>query len=135
VVVYITRRIRFAASHYLKSPNLTEEENNACYGVCTNVHGHNYNLFVTLKGKADPKTGLLLHLTELDDIIETNLTSKVDHQSLNDVEELKDIIPSLENLIVRFWDLLNSKLPAGLLDEIKLEETENNSVIYRGETA
>lgn len=125
----------FAASHRLHCHQLTDEENVRIFDKCNNLrgHGHNYNLFVTLSGTPDPITGMIINLVELKDIITRIIMDKVDHKHLNfDVDEFKKLNPTVENMVIVFWDWLKDKLPAGLLYEIKLYETENNIAIYRG---
>ena len=131
--VELTRREHFSAAHRLYLNHLSEEENVKRFDKCVNIHGHNYELFVTLKGKIETKEGLFINLTELKDIILEAVVNKVDHRYLNDLDEFKDIPPTVENMTVVFWDWIQEKLPEGLLHEVKVIETENNSAIYRGE--
>ena len=110
----LTRRLQFSASHRLHSPHLSEEENIRLYGICHNKygHGHNYELEVTIQGEPDPKTGLVMNLSELNTIVKKSLIDKVDHHHFNmDVPFMKDIIPSLENIAIAFWNVLDAELP------------------------
>jgi 6-pyruvoyltetrahydropterin/6-carboxytetrahydropterin synthase len=135
-MVYLTRRVTFSAAHRLWSERLTEEENYAVYDKCANPngHGHNYTLEVTVRGKPDPSTGMILNLTELKEATENAVIRWVDHKNLNyDVPWLEGIIPTAEMLTVAFWQRLEKALPAGLLYEVRLHETENNFAVYRGE--
>jgi len=135
-MVYLTRRVSFSASHRLWSKELSAEENLRLYEKCANPngHGHNYVLEVTVRGKPHPQTGMVLNLTELKDIINTNVVDWVDHKHLNlDVPWLEGSIPTTEVLVVKFWERLERAFPKGLLYEVKLHETENNSASYRGE--
>lgn len=135
-MVYLTRRTTFSASHRLWSPHLTDEENVALYDKCANPngHGHNYTLEVTVRGTPDPRTGMVLNLTDLKNVILTYVVNEVDHRHLNyDVPWLEDCIPTTEVLAVKFWERLERALPDGLLYEVKLYETEHNSASYRGE--
>ena len=135
-MVYITRKEVFSAAHRLNNPELSKEENMQIFDKCNNYwgHGHNYVIEVTVKGEPDPKTGYLVDLKRLKDILDENLISKVDHKHLNyDVTFLKGINPTLENMAVAFWKQLQDKIPAGVLYRIKLWETENNSVEYYGD--
>lgn len=137
-MIYITRKEHFNAAHKLHNPKWTEEQNNEVFGKCANPnwHGHNYNLFVTVKGEVNPDTGYSVNLKELSVIIRTHITDKLDHKNLNlDVPFLKDIMPSTENVAIAIWkellphvNALNCKLHS-----IKLFETENNYVEYFGE--
>ena len=135
-MVYLTRRTSFSASHRLWSEHLSEEENLALYEKCANPngHGHNYILEVTVKGTPNPRTGMVLNLTELKQGIHEQVVKWVDHKHLNyDVPWLEGSIPTTEVLVIKFWERLQRALPEGLLYEVKLYETENNIASYRGE--
>ncbi|MGZ4034974.1 MAG: 6-pyruvoyl trahydropterin synthase family protein [Bacteroidia bacterium] len=137
-MIYITRKEHFNAAHKLHNPNWTEEQNNEVFGKCANPnwHGHNYNLFVTVKGNVNPDTGYSVNLKELSVIIRTHITDKLDHKNLNlDVPFLKGLMPSTENVAIAIWKELSphvNKLDCKL-HCIKLYETENNYVEYFGE--
>lgn len=135
-MVYVTRREVFAASHILKNDSFSEEENKRVFGKCNNPngHGHNYELQVVVAGEVDPLTGYVIDLKILKDIIKNNVISKVDHKNLNiDVDFLNGINPTTENIAKGIWDQLVDKIPSGKLFSVKLSETENNFVEYRGE--
>ncbi|GBD06002.1 6-carboxy-5,6,7,8-tetrahydropterin synthase [bacterium HR20] len=135
-MVYITRRATFSASHRLHNPLLSDADNERIYDKCNNPrgHGHNYVLEVTVRGVPDPTTGYVLDLKLLRDIIEEHIIAKVDHRHLNeDVDFLRGIIPTAENLAWAFWRILEPHIPAGTLHSIKVYESENNFVEYRGE--
>ena len=134
--VYITRRETFAAAHRLFLPELSDEENYELYGKCSNPnwHGHNYTLEVVVAGFADSKTGFVLDIKKLKQIISENILEKVDHKNLNtETDFMKGIIPTSENLVIAIWDQLKDKIPNGKLYSVKLYETENNYFEYRGE--
>lgn len=135
-MVYVTRREVFSASHRLFNKNLSDEENEKLFGKCSNPngHGHNYVLEVVIAGEIDPLTGYVIDLSILKKIIHEHVISKVDHKNLNtDVEFLDGIIPSSENIAVGIWNQLVDKIPSGKLYSVKLYETENNYIEYRGE--
>ena len=135
-MVYLTRRATFSAAHRLWSNQLSDEENYALYEKCANPngHGHNYVLEVTIRGIPDPRTGMILNLTDMKRITEEQVISSVDHKHLNyDVPWLEGVIPTAELLVVAFWKRLQHGFPAGMLYEVKLHETENNIALYRGE--
>jgi 6-pyruvoyltetrahydropterin/6-carboxytetrahydropterin synthase len=134
--VYLKRRERFSASHRLHAEGLSLEENVKIYGKCNNKngHGHNYEMFVTVAAEIDRVTGMVLNLDDLKEIIGEAVIAKVDHKHLNhDVEFLKGINPTAENLVVAFWRELAPMLPPGSLYEVCLVETENNQVSYFGD--
>ena len=135
-MVYLTRRATFSASHRLWSKALSETENYTLYDKCANPngHGHNYILEVTVQGEPDPQTGMFINLSEIKQIINEQVVDWVDHKHLNyDVPWLEGIIPTTEMLVIKFWERLESSFPQGQLYEVKLQETENNYAIYRGE--
>ena len=135
-MVYLTRKEHFCASHRLFNPKFSDEKNFQIYGKCSypHGHGHNYELEVTVVGTPDESTGMILDLKNLSDIIRREITKKVDHRYLNiDVDFLQGIIPTAENLVRAFWEVLNSSIPHSKLYSIKLSETPNNYAEYRGE--
>lgn len=135
-MLYITRREVFSSAHRLHNTNLSDEENKTIFGKCNNPngHGHNYTLEVVVFGEIDPKTGYVVDLKQLKDIIIENVVKKVDHKHLNhDVDFLDGINPTTENFAIKIWDQLVDKIPAGKLHSIKLYETENNYIEYKGE--
>ena len=135
--IYITRRETFNAAHKLYQPNWTEEENNLVFGKCANKnwHGHNFTLFVTVKGVPNKETGFVMNLKTLSKIINTHVIESLDHKNLNlDVSYLTGIMASTENLAIAIWDRLANEITrnGGELAKIKLIETENNFVEYFG---
>jgi 6-pyruvoyltetrahydropterin/6-carboxytetrahydropterin synthase len=137
-MIYITRREHFNAAHKLYNPAWNEEKNAEVFGKCANPnwHGHNYNLFVTVKGKVNPDTGYSVNLKDLSSIIRIYITDKLDHKNLNlDVDFLKGLMPSTENVAIAIWKQLTPHIEAlnCKLHSIKLYETENNYVEYFGE--
>ena len=134
--VYVTRKMHFNAAHRLHTDQLSDSENAELYGPCNNVHGHghNYDLEVTVRGEPDPVTGMVIDLTELKSIINTHVIDKMDHKHLNhDVEMMRGIVPTAENIVVVIWNALKSHITGGELYEVKLYETPRNMAIYRGE--
>jgi 6-pyruvoyltetrahydropterin/6-carboxytetrahydropterin synthase len=136
-MVYITRRERFNAAHKLYNPEWTVEKNLEVFGKCSNPnwHGHNYDLYVTVKGEINPATGFVIDLKFLSKIIQTKIIDKVDHRNLNlDVDFMKDKLSSTEVLAITIWDELVTELKSQHceLHCVKLWETENNYVEYFG---
>ncbi len=135
-MLYVTRREVFSASHRLYNPDLTEQENENIFGKCNNLngHGHNYVLEVVVAGSINPVTGYVIDLKILKKIILEQVIAKVDHKNLNlDVDFLKNKIPTAENIAVGIWGELKDKIPSGKLYSVKIYETENNFVEYKGE--
>ncbi len=135
-MVYVTRRAHFSASHRLFNPTFSDQKNEAIFDKCNNVngHGHNYRLEVTVKGLPDPQTGYVIDLKVLARLIDDHIIDHVDHKHLNyDVDFLRGIIPTAENLAVCFWRILEPRISNGLLHSVKVFESDNNMVEYFGE--
>lgn len=134
-MVFITRRERFSSAHKLENKNLSTKENNDTFGSCYNMHGHNYELFVTVKGKVDPKTGFVANLKDLKKILKSHVISKLDHKLINEVNFMKDKIASTENVCIAIWEELYKPIKNKLNCElfcVKVLETENNIFEYFG---
>jgi len=132
---YITRKEHFNAAHRLYVDKWTEEHNTEVFGKCANKnwHGHNFTLFVTVKGEPDPDTGFIIDLKVLSELIKQKIIDKLDHNNLNmDVDFLKGIMPSIENIVMAIWQQLEPHIKGCKLHCIKLIETENNYVEYFG---
>ena len=135
-MVYVTRKAQFCAAHRLYNPNWTDEKNAAVFGKCNNPngHGHNYDIEVTVAGDPPRETGMVIDLKKLADIIEAEIIEKVDHKHMNvDVDFMRGCIPTAENMAMAFWKILEPKITEGRLVSIKLYESNNNVVEYRGE--
>ncbi len=134
-VVTVTRRLRFNAAHRVHNPALSDDENRALFGKCNNPnwHGHNYVLEVSVEGDVDPRTGYVVDLGALARVVEHEVIDHVDHRNLNlDVDFMRDVIPTSENIVVRCWQVLAPHLAPGRLARLRLWETENNYVEYDG---
>jgi len=132
----VKARLTFSAAHRLNNPEFDEEWNRRTYDKCDNPagHGHNYALTVSVRGKIDPETGMVIDLKRLKDIVRQQVIDRVDHRNLNeDVDFLRGVIPTAENLARCFWQELAPAIREGALYEVVLHETERNSVVYRGE--
>ena len=125
-MVYLTRKIEFSASHLYHNPAFTAEENRRVFGKCNNPngHGHNYVLEVTVGGEADPATGMVLNLKDLKALLEQEVMERMDHRFLNyEVAELAGQIPTLENIAIVIWKLLEPKIQQGRLHRVRLWES------------
>ena len=135
-MVYVTRKAGFSASHRLYNPSWSDEKNKTVFGKCNNPngHGHNYEIEVTVGGNPPGDTGMVIDLKKLADIIDRVIIERVDHKHMNqDVDFMQGVIPTAENLAVAFWKLLKPEIREGTLVSIKLRESYNNFVEYRGE--
>lgn len=139
--VYVTRTVEFNAAHRLYNPDFSAEENREIYGKCSNDHGHghNYELEITISGIVDQKTGFLLDMKELKEILDEEIMNRFDHKNLNfDIEEFRNTVPSTEILAITVWDILTIALQRYInkgitLHEVTIHETRKNSVRYLGE--
>ena len=136
-MVYLTRRETFNAAHRLYNNHWSEEQNDAVFGKCANKnwHGHNYTLFVTVKGEPNPDTGFIVNVKDLSLLIKEKVVDKLDHTNLNlDVDFIpKNIHPTTENLVKIIWQQLQPFITECQLHSIKLYETENIYAEYFGE--
>ncbi len=136
-MIYITRREHFNAAHKLYREEWSLEENKEIFGKCSNPnwHGHNYVLFVTVKGHPDPTTGFVVDLKKLSIIIKTQVIEDLDHKNINlDVAWMQGKMASTEILAVEIWNRLESEINSMgcKLHSVKIYETENNFVEYFG---
>ena len=134
-MVYLTRKEHFCASHRLFNPQFSDQKNLEVYGKCAypNGHGHNYEIEVTVVGDPAGDTGMIMDLKKLSDLIEAEILVRVDHRHLNfDVDFLRGIIPTAENIAIAFWNILLPKVTTGKLYSIKVYETPDNFAEYRG---
>lgn len=134
---YVTRRERFSAAHRLFRQEWDNEKNMEVFGPCSNPnwHGHNYVLYVTVKGEIDPKTGFVLNIKDLSKIIRKHVVDKIDHKNMNtEVDFMKGKLASTENLAVAIWEELENPIRemGKHLHKIKITETENNFVEFYG---
>jgi 6-pyruvoyltetrahydropterin/6-carboxytetrahydropterin synthase len=136
IMVYLTRMEHFNAAHKLYNPAWSKEKNDEVFGKCANDnwHGHNYDLYVTVKGDPDNDTGFLVDVKKLSVIIKEHVIEKVDHRNLNiDVDFMKGKMCSSENLAVGIWEQLQPQMPASVqLHCVKLYETPRIYVEYFG---
>src|ERR1035438_5257490 len=135
-MVYLTRKAEFSAAHLYHNPELSAEENRRVFGKCNNPngHGHNYTLEVTVKGAVDPKSGFVVDLKELKDIMSREVLDALDHRFLNkEAAEFFDLIPTTENLAISIWQRLAPKLKAAQLHRVRVYETSDLFVDFYGE--
>lgn len=135
--IYITRRETFNAAHKLWREDWSEEKNWEVFGKCSNKnwHGHNFSLYVTVKGVPSEDTGFVINLKDLSAILQRDVIEALDHKNLNlDVPFLKGFLASTENVAIQIWDRIKEPIAqaGGELVKIKLVETENNYVEYFG---
>lgn len=135
-MVYLTRKAEFSASHYYHNPEFTPEENQRIFGKCNNPHGHghNYTLEVTVKGNVDQRSGFVVDLKELKEIMNREVIDAMDHRFLNkEVADFQDQIPTTENLAISIWRRLQPKLNLAELHRVRVYETPDLFVDFYGE--
>ncbi|HWR37212.1 MAG TPA: 6-carboxytetrahydropterin synthase [Clostridia bacterium] len=135
-MIYLTRKCEFSASHHYHNPEFTAEENRRIFGKCNNLHGHghNYALEVTVKGEIDDRTGFVIDLKDLKEVLNSEIVEAMDHRYLNkEVPEFATAIPTTENIAIAAWKRIHSKLTVARLHRVRLYETPDLFVDYYGE--
>ena len=128
--------MRFNAAHRVHNPELSDEENQRLFGKCNNPnwHGHNYVLEVSVAGQIEQRTGYVMDLSKLRDVVEREVISRADHRNMNiDVDFMRGVIPTAENIVVQCWRVIAPLVTPARLTRLRLWETENNYVEYAGE--
>ncbi len=135
-MIYLTRKAEFSASHYYHNPTFTPEENQRVFGKCSNLngHGHNYTLEVTVKGAVDERTGFVVDLKQLKDVLQMEVLEAMDHRHLNkEVPEFANQIPTVENLAVVIWKRIAPKLKVAKLHRVRVYESDDLFADFLGE--
>jgi 6-pyruvoyltetrahydropterin/6-carboxytetrahydropterin synthase len=126
----------FNAAHRVHNPALTDDENLALFGKCNNPnwHGHNYIMEISVKGTVDPRTGYVIDLAQVKQIVQQEIIEQIDHRNINlEVGFMEGSIPTTENIAIAAWRVLRGKLAPATLHRIRLWETENHYVEYFGD--
>jgi len=136
-MIFITRKEHFSAAHKLVIKDWSEEKNEEVFGKCANPnwHGHNYTVYVTVKGEPNAQTGFLENLKLISELINKHVVEKMDHKNVNlDVDFMQGIMPTTENITIAIWNQLQPHINAlnCELHCVKLQETENNFAEYFG---
>jgi 6-pyruvoyltetrahydropterin/6-carboxytetrahydropterin synthase len=134
-VVTVTKRVTFNAAHRVHNPALSDAENQSLFGKCNNPnwHGHNYVLEVSVTGPVEEKTGYVMDLGAIKRVVQEEVVGKMDHRNLNlEVDFMRGINPTTENIVVACWRVLEPKIRPNRLTRLRLIETENNYVEYEG---
>ena len=137
-MIQVSKKYELAASHRLCNPDWDDKRNTEVYGKCSNHqgHGHNYLLEVTLRGKPDRKTGELTNLDEVDKVVRQQIIDRFDHKNLNeDTPEFKELIPTVENMVKVFWELMIGRFGQAELVRVAVWETEKTYAEYFGPIA
>ena len=133
-LAYTTRRFAFSAGHRYHVAQWSADDNARAFGRLTVPHGHNYTLDVSVRGPIDERTGYVVDLAVLKRLVEERVVDKIDHKNFNlDVDFMRGVIPTSENIIVAIWRQLDEAIRPGKLVRLVLWETPNNYVEYTGE--
>lgn len=136
--VQLSRKIYFSSAHRYHNPTWSAEKNREIFGPCNNPHGHghNYELEVTLSGPVDPDTGMVINLTDLDQILKEEIMNPLDHRHLNhEVDYFRENVPTTEAIAIFCWNQIDRALPTSLkLVKVRLHENSDLFVDYYGET-
>ena len=136
-MIYLTRRERFSAAHRMFRQEWSDEKNLEVFGKCSNPnwHGHNYELFVTVKGELSENQGFVMNISALKQIILEKIIQKIDHKNINlEVDFMEGKIATAENLAITIWNQLKPFIEekGAKLHCVRINETENNSIEYYG---
>lgn len=135
-MIYLTRKCEFSASHYYHNPALSADENRRLFGKCNNPngHGHNYTLEVTVKGELDPRSGFVMDLKDLKELLTREVLDAFDHRFLNkEVAEFAEQMPTTENIAIAVWKRLEPKLSGARLHRVRVYETQDLFADFYGE--
>lgn len=135
-MILLTRKAEFSSSHYYWISAWSDAENARVFGKCANRngHGHNYTLEVTVAGEIDPKTGFVVDLKELKDVMEREVVSVYDHRHLNlEVPEFAKALPTTENIAIAIWKRLEGKIKGAKLHRVRVYEMTDLFADYYGE--
>ena len=126
--VRITRRATFAAGHVLCRPEWSDEMNRAAFGEDVHEHGHSYVIEVTVGGAVDPDTGMVVNLSRVDEVLQREFITAVDHRNLNrDVDFMQGVLPTAENIALAAFNRLEPAFKPARLLKVRVVESENNS--------
>ena len=135
-MIRVTRKVEFSAAHFYHNPNLSAEENRRLFGKCNNPHGHghNYTLEVTVAGEVDERSGFVIDLKLLKELMNREVIDSLDHRHLNEeVPEFRNAIPTTENVAIAIWKRLEGKFNGAKLHRVRLYETDDLFVDVYGE--
>jgi 6-pyruvoyltetrahydropterin/6-carboxytetrahydropterin synthase len=126
--------MHFSAAHRLWVEGLSAEENHRIFGDCSRLHGHNYTLEVTFAGEPDPRTGMVIHLSELDKIVKDRVMNRLDHRNIDeDVDDFKGTLSTVEMLARYVWKNLEGAVPGARLHRVRIWEDPDSFADYLGE--
>ena len=133
MIAYSTRRFAFSAGHHYAVDDWSPERNANVFGRLRVPHGHNYTLDVTVRGRIDPETGMVIDLSELKTVVGETIIERFDHADLNADPAFRSRVPTTENIAIVVWDLLIAKLGEERLWQVRVWEDPTLYVDYRGD--
>lgn len=131
--VAVYRKEHFNAAHRLNVSAWDEATNRKVFGKCNlpNYHGHNYEMEVKVTGEPDPRTGYVMDMKLLSDLIKEQVLNRFDHKNLNlDTTEFRELNPTAENIVMVIYDLLRPHIEKKFDLQIRLYETPRNFVEF-----
>lgn len=137
-MIELTRRYRFPAAHVLRNPSLSDEENVRIYGKCATPrgHGHNYGLEVTVRGPLDERSGRILPIDLLDEIVHAEVLERFGYRLLNDDPLFERAVPTAENIARALKRVLAAPVARrsrARVSRVRLIEARRNSFECEGE--
>ena len=130
----ITKQYKFCAAHKYWNPNWDENKNISIFQEDVRLHGHNYELDITIGGPINQDSGFIINIMDLNKIMDKYVISKLDHSQIDqDIDWFSEKQPSTENIVVFIWEQIADKIPAPAhLHSIKLRETPTIFTEYYG---
>jgi len=124
-LVYMSRKLYFSATHVYRVPTWSDEENRRVFGLCSNPngHGHDYTLEVMVRGTIDPRTGMVVNISDIDKVTGKLVEEELDGRFLDrEHPYFESRIPTTENIVRYLWESLDGKLPQCELYRIRVRE-------------
>lgn len=132
-MIILNKKFYFNAAHQYGNPAMSEAENLAAFGKDLRVHGHNYELTVSISGEVNPDTGFIADLGHVKDVVNKHVIDIVDHSLIEkDIPWFQGKQPSTENMVIWIWDSIENHLESGKLHRIRLQETPTIFTDYYG---
>ena len=133
-MIYLTKEYKFCAAHRYWNEKWSKEKNEEVFGDDIRVHGHNYDLLITVKGEIDTASGFIIDIKKLNKVINKYVIDIFDHSQIEkDIDWFIGKQPSTENMVIFIWNQISNKIPSGAsLHYIKLRETPTMFTEYYG---
>ncbi len=133
-MVTVSQQFEFSASHRLHCADLSDDENKALFGKCNHPNGHGHNYVVEVSVDVDSKGGSPNVMPELETTVMEQVIDRFDHKYLNlDVEQFQSLNPTVENIAVVVWELLDGRFEQSSLNKVRVYETPKTWADYSGD--